>query len=93
VKLKDYSWSLAIENYLKGEMRTFFCDNFEDGKRLDDMAKQYLGNRISCVVSRFMDRLFDTSSARAIPSQVRFVKLFCQHNLTKTNDCSFHRTC
>jgi hypothetical protein len=82
VKLKDYSWSLAIENYLKGEMRTFFCDNFEDGKRLDDMAKQYLGNRISCVVSRFMDRPFDTSSARAIPSQVCFVEQFSQRSLT-----------
>jgi hypothetical protein len=65
VKLKDYSWSLAIENYLKGEMRTFFCDNFEDSKKLDEMAKRILGNLVSCVVSRFYDRLFDVSTKRA----------------------------
>jgi hypothetical protein len=81
--LKDYSWSLAIENYMKGEMKTFFCDNFEDRKKLDELAKRVLGTRITCVVSRFMDRPFDVSSARAKPSDVCLIKLFSQHSLTR----------
>jgi len=62
---------LAVENYLRSEMRTFFCDNYEDRKHLEAMANSFFGtHNTTYVVSPFFDRPFDVSSKRAIPTQV-----------------------
>ncbi|XP_059474031.1 structural maintenance of chromosomes protein 6 [Neocloeon triangulifer] len=65
LKLKDYSWNLAVENLLRAEMQVFFCDNYNDQKEMDKMARRILGNAVPCVVSKFFDKRFDISRNRA----------------------------
>ncbi|XP_065334127.1 structural maintenance of chromosomes protein 6 [Cloeon dipterum] len=66
LKLKDYSWSLAVENLLRSEMQVFFCDNFDDKNVLDGLARRIVGRPVQCVVSKFFDHPFDIQNTKAV---------------------------
>lgn len=58
IKVKDQSWALAVEGFLKGEFNNFFVNTNEDRLKLTQISKRLMPNwRLTVVASKFVDQV------------------------------------
>ncbi|WAR24321.1 SMC6-like protein [Mya arenaria] len=68
--LKEQRWALAVECCLKGLMNSWVCHDYHDEKILEQIVKDVCPQyKISIIVSRFKNDMYDTSAKGADNSQ------------------------